>query len=519
MFHAINGKPCSRKRQRGQAIYLALAAIVFLSLMIFAAFNISQMTHAKSQTMNAADAGAYTMAVTLARDMNFMAYTNRAMVANHAVVGQLVSLASLSNMIYLAARDISILQYFGWIPYIGPILESIGDAFQDLMDIIKDDIWPVLEELTDFQDRLIKGISTMQMGVHALAAGDMIRVENVIKANDPELEWAVSDGGGVLASASNVYTLAQNFFGNFMSRQGTSGGVVSVTGFYNGAAGCDDGSSISSPLSWWGPITPSPSPSSSGLDRMREVLNDSRDGFTIEREWVKTPPIPIPEFNSDYLFHGGTKMSCDNKTWVGVDGFEMPVCWDPFNFWDQDCETIRLWMTGEVAGSDGADDWRVLSHGRMSSGGHRRAYDNRHHQNSYPLQWDGLKDKYSGLQPYYDLTAEPGVGERPAPNPFVVLVAKPVQSNSTPNATQVFQTVAGNKFHLQEGRTKIYGVAAANVYFRRPAQSDNDPTAGRLPNRIYKNGTYATLFAPYWQARLTDLPPTIAAGLAASDGL
>lgn len=64
---------------------------------------------------------------------------------------------------------------------------------------------------------------------------------------------------------------------------------------------------------------------------------------------------------------------------------------------------------------------------------------------------------------------------------------------------------------LKEGRTRICGIAAAQVYFRRPAQSDGDKTAGKLPNAIYRDGTYATLFSPYWQPRLTDLPATITA--------
>ena len=536
MFRAIMGKPGSRKRQRGQTIYLALAAIVFLSLMTYAAFNISQMTHAKSQTMNAADAGAYTMAVTLARDLNFMAYTNRAMVANHVVVGQLVSLASLSNMIYLASQDLSMLQYLGAVPYVGPILEAIGDAFQNLMNIIQEDTWPALEYFTELQDYLIQAISYMQTGVHVLAVADMQKVEKVIKANDPELEWVVSDGGGLIASAYNVTSLAQTFFDGFISQQSGNPGAGPAGGFggfYNtGTQGCGSGLSIptSNLLVWnmghWSDGNDNSvvdmSNSDTPMDRMREVVNDSRDGFTIEREWVNSPPSIIPSIESDNLLHGGTQLSCDNKTWVGVDGFEMEICWDPFNLLDQDCDTIRLWMTGEVAGSQGADDWQSLSHGRLTSGGHRQAYNSRHNQYTLLLPWDGLKGKYNGLQPYYELTAEPGLGERPSPT-FVVLAAKPVQSNDssnitrTPNAAQTFQTGAGNPFHLQEGRAKIYGVAAAQAYFRRPAQSDNDPTAGRLPNQIYKDGTYATLFAPYWQARLTDLPAGIAVALEAAD--
>jgi hypothetical protein len=150
----------------------------------------------------------------------------------------------------------------------------------------------------------------------------------------------------------------------------------------------------------------------------------------------------------------------------------------------------------------------------LSSGAHRNAYNNRKKR---------LKDEYSGIQPYYELKGNPGeVGYDKSPV-FVVLVYKPVESGDsanktrTPNATQTFGTEAGNPFHLEEGRAKMYGVAAAQAYFRRPAKNDKDPTAGGLVNEYYANGTSATLFSPYWQARLTELPPGIAAALAAVD--
>ena len=466
MSRANLGKLCSKKRSRGQAIYLSLVAIVFLSLMTFAAFNISQMTHAKSQTMNAADAGAYTMAVTVARDLNFMAYTNRAMVANHAVVGQLVSLASLSEMIYLAASDLSNLQYLAWVPYVGAIFEAIGSAFEYVATVIDEYVLPLLEDITEFQNGLIKGISKMQQVVHGATAFDMTKVETVIRANDPELRWAYSDGGGLLAAGSNIEASTKTFLGGFTEHRS------------------DD----------------------TALSRMREVVNLSRDGFTIRREWVPGPGWPIKSSN---LFHGGTQLSSDNKTWVGVDGFEMEM-WRP---WPKSNKWFRLWLTGEVAGSDGADDYRSLSHGKLTGTGHRRAYNNRKYR---------LEDTYDGLQAYQELTGDPKPGEN-ATRSFVVLVYKPVKSadagndTRTANATQTFQTDASNPLHLNENRASIFGVAAAEVFFRRPARNDNDPTAGRLISTLYQNGTYATLFAPYWQPRLTDLPKGIAAALAVAD--
>ncbi|MDR2881234.1 MAG: pilus assembly protein TadG-related protein, partial [Azoarcus sp.] len=257
-------------RQRGQAIYLSLAAIVFLSLMTLAAWNVSQMTHAKSQTMNAADAGAYMLGTTVARDLNFMAYTNRAMVANHAVIGQIVSLTSLSNMIYLAADDISKLQYLSWIPIVGQVLGTIGKVFKQVAKVIDEAVLPGLEILAKAQNQLIVTISNAQTLVHGFAAKDMLDVEKVIQANDPELTWATSDGSGLISDASNVVTFTETFFTKFSERRSD-----------------DD-----------------------AKGRMREVVNLSRDGFTVRREWV---PFSLNlgwiRTTTKHLFHGGTELS------------------------------------------------------------------------------------------------------------------------------------------------------------------------------------------------------------------
>jgi hypothetical protein len=420
------------------------------------------------------------MAATIvARDLNFMAYSNRAMAANHAVIGQIVSLASLSEMLYLAADDISKIKYLQGVPYIGWIFKTIGEIFEEVATVIKDYILPGLETFASIQNGLINAISLMQQGAHLATTADMLKIDEVIKANDPELRWATSGASGVFTTATNIGSMKDTFMGDFSERRS------------------DD----------------------TAKGRMREVVNLSRDQFTIEREWFKTPKVPPGKFDVDNFFHGGTQLSSDNKTWVGVDGFEFEY---KIKFLGKTIFKfgVSWWETGEVAGSSGASDWRKLSHGELSSSAHRKAYNNRKKK---------LQNTYDGILPYQELKKiKPGDRSEDSPT-FVVLVYKPVQSSNTsndtrtPNATQTFQTDdADNPFHLKERRTKIYGVAASQVYFRRPTRAEKDPTAGdpgtgnvnnALFNGWYKDGTYASLFSPYWQARLTDVPPLIKAAL------
>ena len=76
------GRCKSSRQQQGQAIIFVILflGVVLLSLVFL--YKAGKITSEKMQLQNAADAAAYSVSVTEARDLNFMAYTNRAMVAN-----------------------------------------------------------------------------------------------------------------------------------------------------------------------------------------------------------------------------------------------------------------------------------------------------------------------------------------------------------------------------------------------------------------------------------------------------
>jgi len=81
-------------RQAGQVLPLALAGIALLAVSTIYAYHTTRLTLEKSRLVNAADAAAYSAATEGARHMNFMAYTNRAMVANALAGGMLTTYAS-----------------------------------------------------------------------------------------------------------------------------------------------------------------------------------------------------------------------------------------------------------------------------------------------------------------------------------------------------------------------------------------------------------------------------------------
>jgi hypothetical protein len=78
----------------GQALVPALLFLLVGCIGLYVAFNSFQMTSAKIKLQNTADAAAYSAAVLQARDYNFSAYTNRAMIANQVTAAQVVALKS-----------------------------------------------------------------------------------------------------------------------------------------------------------------------------------------------------------------------------------------------------------------------------------------------------------------------------------------------------------------------------------------------------------------------------------------
>ncbi len=132
-----------RGRQRGQS---SVFVIVFLGITILSLiflYKAGMLTNEKMEMQNAADGVAYSVAILEARDLNFMAYTNRAMVANEVAIGQAVGLASwprhwegvghyhlilCGTRLEPIANALILLQA---IPYVGAALKQIGQKIKD----------------------------------------------------------------------------------------------------------------------------------------------------------------------------------------------------------------------------------------------------------------------------------------------------------------------------------------------------------------------------------------------------
>lgn len=119
-------------RQRGQIAPVALFGVLIASAVLMMMYNTGQKVTEKSQVANAADAAAYSGAVWTARHLNFMAYTNRAMIANHAAVGHLVSYVSWIRYVHDSIEYVD--RITRYIPYVGQYVSAVEQIAEQVRE-------------------------------------------------------------------------------------------------------------------------------------------------------------------------------------------------------------------------------------------------------------------------------------------------------------------------------------------------------------------------------------------------
>jgi len=117
----------------GQIAPVALFGILIAGGVLAMMFNTGQKITEKSQLANAADAAAYSGAVWTARHLNFMAYTNRAMIANHAAAGHFISYVSWIRYVNDSIDFIDRITQF--IPYVGQYVDLVQMVAAEVRDV------------------------------------------------------------------------------------------------------------------------------------------------------------------------------------------------------------------------------------------------------------------------------------------------------------------------------------------------------------------------------------------------
>jgi hypothetical protein len=222
--------------QGGQIVPVALLGVLISSAVLVLMFNTGQKITEKSQLTNAADAAAYSGAVWTARHLNFMAYTNRAMIANHAAAGHFVSYVSWTRYVHDSIDYID--RVTQWIPYVGQYVdaaEQIAEQVRRLADqsaevaIPAIDLWNANFRAAQAEAQASLALNNLNelMQATARAYDAEIRLNDRGEVSRMPQELRTLIEGQLLAQLANVPRFVQRYTAT--SDQGSVGELIEAS--------------------------------------------------------------------------------------------------------------------------------------------------------------------------------------------------------------------------------------------------------------------------------------------------
>lgn len=491
------------RRAFGQALVLTLVFVAAAGLVGLLLFNSGLLANAKTRLQNAADAAAYSAGVLQARDHNFTAYTNRAMVANQAAVAQMVSIKS-----YLEDADDTYGRMKGWLLTLQALdpmqhpqwdygLDVAGPAVSEAHELISD----VAPSYVQALDALIKAHETAQQLHHVATLVDAAAVaDEVIKKNDPMAKISSS----VFAVGNLAYRVAE-WDGSTKQHRAN-----------------DD---------------------SAEADRFADLVvsDKATDGFTRNRTSVPVPawygevsktclltkgPNYVDSTSTFSFYHGGgTLLSENKKRWLALDatmGGGAITCTYWYPCWTGICFGTDVWPFFDALGGSGGG----LAGSNGGYGGETSGYKNNpsetlgygfalyspamipaniRHSSTGP--GDSL-DTGGGLQDHYRDMADP-IGHAPSKQtpednggqyPITIEAERPASTVRTSSKLMTGSTLI--KADDQLAGDTMRALSSAHAYFYR-SRTDSGFTRSGWSRGDGKTEV-ENLFSPYWQARLVD---------------
>ena len=497
----INNYP--PKRQRGYATIFTLLLFTAVALAVFSMYDIGQTNTDKVRLQNAADAAAYSGANMMARDFNFMAYTNRAMVANQAAIGQMVGLASwTAQMDQTTANIRRVSAFVSWVPYIGPLINRIATALDRATQAVDRVIQRITPGIISGLDAMGFVLSMAQNGHHIATIGSTYTtMTEVIEENDPDARLGLV--GNALfwndfrdAWSDHVKRNTTELPRNPRSRQAWEAKEFKVDRF----------------------------------EEFTEIVNHSTDAFTHERStrWLELPGFPI---QARIDKRGGTEFDMRESR------RRRQLEWD-WSSMDTESLHSRSWDWGGTFSLPGWDSWgeRIplgwgAAHAKDSgTRGRRYNYVRRRRGGKWGNAWHNRSSAYmaqaihgqnnlrkiGGLRPYYDFARDHDpkynqdleVGDTSQGPSLGVYVRKP--SSKITTTSTLAQEHEGfpdsQNLDVEENggaaSNQLGAVARAELYFKRPSRLW--PKQGTREGRYVGKHEHGNLYNPYWQVRQTE---------------
>ncbi len=304
--------------------------VVMLALLTM--YSMGQLTTEKMKLQNTADAAAYSAAVAQARDYNFSAYTNRAMIANQVAMAQLVGLTAwvrnyddtfrtLTPQVSWMARGA--VANVLWTPFVGALRAAAGglrSGFNSAAPIVAKGLQIII-------DALGFGQSVYHYGT-ALTVAQTLGVDNKMNTILAGLAGFDMSGFTSLIAFGNQYDVVK------MNDPDAALSLLGLVGYaYNTYEWFKFTSEKNPTLA---KSTTGKTADGGNSERFAKVTTSSMDGFydIRTRPWVPFPwPLPSVLVDPTFLvggpmvygftmllFHnGGTELRNNNKTWSAMD--------------------------------------------------------------------------------------------------------------------------------------------------------------------------------------------------------
>ena len=468
------------KNQHGNATLLTVFLFAAAALTVFGLFNVGQQTTTKVRLQTISDAAAQSVATVVARDLNFKAYTNRAMVANQVAIGQLVGIASWTQMFYRSVNNLNnVTQFLNVIPGIGTAIANAVRAIRQAANAINQAIDRAMPVLIQVEDKLIMALSEAQLASH-IATIEIARetLNNVVSESDSDIDTSALWSNAIFwgAFTNNVMTQQERY--EPTSRNDRS---------------------------------PKATESRRRMAEFKDVTKASADRFVNGRsyEWCLIPficrppiPPPIPQFKID-KFGGSELMPTTGNTketyqWTAMDSVALRMRFFKLFGYGSWKETLPLGWGAAHALKDSGDTYNYAAHRDKKLWGNGTWELGTTTGLGYSTYRNNNLTHTQGLMPYYELKQRGRV-----PDDYINLqvllfkksdrlrtmttVAANVQGYTVPSAYNVEEKggMAGNR---------MGALAKAGVYFFRPNEGDFRRPDGKRE--------YGNLYNPYWQVRL-----------------
>ncbi len=412
------------QRQRGQVLALLLMLMAALLGSLLFVFNSGQVVSAKLRLVGAADAAAYSGALAEARSLNFQSYMNRAIVANEVAVAQFVSLRSWSGYVGQLLQRAATLGTL--VPPVGAVLRSVSQVWKNVDRGLQRTL-PLLES------------AASHWNVDVLSSAEYVSDAQTAAT----IGSLASDAAAANVPSPGDAALGQEF--------------------------------VAANIVRWRQYTEGHARVGEQRARLRNLVMDSRDGFTRSRDWtVGAPPLVAVGKR------GGTDL-IGYDSWRGMD-------------------TLAVRELSLFGHHENPLAWNAAENRHRpvyTRGDHGGSYRDNPRTSGYAEDELRARNSYAGLPAYRDVRLGRAASRSSslAPLRFDVEVH---QSGRTIGTSDVLMSGAATVVPNEDPKRvqpsyhsgQVYALSAAQVFFKRPVgRADRHPELG-------------SLFNPYWQARL-----------------